>query len=110
MTGTVLELKDIIQPDLLATRIIEYWVAWELDRQRKKVDWEEVRRYVYATDTTQTSNASLPWKNKTTIPKLCQIRDNLFANYIATLFPKRNWLVWEADNQDSNAVDKRDAI
>jgi len=71
---------------------------------------EEVRRYVYATDTTQTSNANLPWKNKTTIPKLCQIRDNLFANYIATLFPKRKWLVWEADNLDSNDVAKRDAI
>ncbi len=110
MTGTVLELKDIIQPDLLATRIIEYWVAWELDRQRKKVDWEEIRRYVYATDTTQTSNRQLPWKNKTTVPKLCQIRDNLYSNYTATLFPQRKWLIWEANEKDSNSVEKRDAI
>jgi hypothetical protein len=83
---------------------------WDNKRTNKKNEWEEVRRYVYATDTTQTSNSSLPWKNKTTTPKLCQIRDNLFANYTATLFPKRKWLEWEADNADSNSVIKKDSI
>jgi len=79
-------------------------------RQVWKNDKEEVRRYVYATDTTQTTNATLPWKNKTTIPKLCQIRDNLYSNYTATLFPKRKWLVWEANERDAAQKDKRDAI
>jgi len=110
MTGKVLELQDIIQPDALATRITEKWVEWETLRTNKKNDWEEIRRYVYATDTTQTSNNQLPWKNKTTVPKLCQIRDNLYANYTATLFPQRKWLIWEADEKDSNSVDKRDSI
>lgn len=110
MTGRVLALENIISPDLLATRITERFITWDGMRQVAKNDWEEVRRYVYATDTTQTSNSALPWKNKTTIPKLCQIRDNLFANYIATLFPKRKWLVWEANDKDSNDVSKRDAI
>jgi len=110
MTGKVMTLENVISPDLLATRLTEKYVEWESLRNVKKNDWEEVRRYVYATDTTQTTNAQLPWKNKTTIPKLCQIRDNLFANYIATLFPKRKWLVWEADNKDSNDMAKKDAI
>src|SRR5882724_1239364 len=110
MTGKVMTLENVISPDLLATRITEKYVEWDSLRQVKKNDWEEVRRYVYATDTTQTSNSQLPWKNKTTTPKLCQIADNLFANYIATLFPKRKWLVWEADDKDSNAVAKKDAI
>lgn len=110
MTGKVMTLENVITPDLLATRITEKYMEWDTLRQVAKNDWEEVRRYVYATDTTQTTNAQLPWKNKTTIPKLCQIRDNLFANYIATLFPKRKWLVWEADTLDSNDVMKRDAI
>lgn len=108
MTGKVIPLENVISPDMLATRITEKFVEWDNLRQVKKQDWEEIRRYVYATDTTQTSNVILPWKNKTTIPKLCQIRDNLFANYTATLFPKRKWLEWEAGNQD--ALDKRDAI
>jgi hypothetical protein len=110
MTGRVMQLENVISPDLLATRITERFIEWDLLRQIKKNSWEEVRRYVYATDTTQTTNASLPWKNKTTIPKLCQIRDNLFANYVATLFPKRKWLEWQANDTDSNSVDKKNAI
>jgi hypothetical protein len=110
LTGRVLELRDVISEDSLATRITEKWMAWDSARQLKKNDWEEIRRYVYATDTSQTSNAQLPWKNKTTIPKLCQIRDNLYSNYTATLFPKRKWLIWEANEKDSNDVAKRDSI
>lgn len=110
MTGKVVPLENVISPDLLATRLTEKYIQWDNLRQNKKLDWEEIRRYVYATDTMGTSNASLPWKNKTTIPKLCQIRDNLFANYTATLFPKRKWLEWEADNADSNSMAKKDAI
>ncbi len=110
MTGKVMPLENIISPDLLATRLTQRYIEWDTLRQVAKNDWEEVRRYVYATDTTQTSNSSLPWKNKTTVPKLCQIRDNLFANYIATLFPKRKWLVWEPENEDAADVRKRDSI
>jgi hypothetical protein len=105
-----MSLENVISPDLLATRITEKWVEWETLRQPKKNDWEEIKRYVYATDTTMTSNSKLPWKNKTTVPKLCQIQDNLYANYMQTLFPKRKSIFWEANNEDSNSVDKRDAI
>lgn len=110
MTGKVLELKDVLTEDILAVRLTERWVQWDTLRNVKKTDWEEIRRYVYATDTTQTTNNQLPWKNKTTVPKLCQIRDNLYSNYTATLFPQRKWLIWEANEEDANSVDKRDAI
>lgn len=110
MTSRVLDINSILEPDQLATRLTERWIQWELLRATKKADWEEVRRYVYATDTTKTSNSRLPWKNKTTIPKLCQIRDNLSANYTATLFPQRKWLIWEANEKDANSTRKRDAI
>jgi hypothetical protein len=108
--GKVLELDQVLEPDRLAVRLTEKYIEWEGARAIAKTDWEEVRRYVYATDTTQTSNSSLPWKNTTTVPKLCQIRDNLYSNYTATLFPQRKWLIWEANEQDANSVDKRDAI
>jgi hypothetical protein len=110
MTSKVLELKDIVSPDRLAVQISQDWLAKNNLRRLKINDWEEVRRYVYATDTTQTSNATLPWKNKTTVPKLCQIRDNLYSNYTATLFPQRKSIVWEANEKDSGSVRKRDAI
>lgn len=110
MPGKTLELENVISPDQLAIRLTERYMQWETARTNKRNDWEEIRRYVYATDTTQTTNSSLPWKNKTTIPKLCQIRDNLYSNYTATLFPQRKWLLWEANEKDSNQVAKRDAI
>lgn len=110
MTGQVMPLENVISPDLLATRITERFLDWDNRRQVAKNNWEELRRYVYATDTTQTTNAQLPWKNKTTVPKLCQIGDNLFANYVATLFPKRKWLEWMPEDTSSNSIAKRDAI
>ena len=101
MPGKTLDLDDVITRDNLGCRISNYWLEWNQRRQ----DWinqkRELREYIYATDTSQTSNSQLPWSNKTTVPKLTQIRDNLYANYIATMFPKRRWLNWEgADKKD----------
>src|SRR5882672_7219778 len=108
MTGRVLELHNVIEPDMLATRLTERFIEWDTLRITKKTDWEEVRRYVYATDTTQTTNNQLPWKNKTTVPKLCQIRDNLYSNYTATISPKRKNIIWEPASEPD--VDKAEAI
>lgn len=110
MAGKVFALDDIMIPDKLASQIANQYISWENDRQAKVNEWEEIQRYIFATDTTKTSNSKLPWSNKTTIPKLCQIRDNLYANYMATLFPKRNYMEWEADTADDASRAKRDAI
>lgn len=101
MAGKTLDLLDIIIEDRLGCQIARKWMEWNMFRQPIMQRWEELRRYVYATDTTTTSNSSLPWRNKTTLPKLCQIRDNLYANYVATVFPKRKWLRWQASNEAS---------
>lgn len=110
MTGKVLELEDIITPDQLGTFIADRWTTWNMDRREWLNRTEEVRKYIFATDTTQTTNNKLPWKNKTTLPKICQIRDNLYANYLASLFPKRKWLKWQPDNEADSEVDKKEAI
>lgn len=110
MTGRVLDISKFIQPDRRGVQIANTWITWDMLRQNKKDAWQEVRKYVYATDTRTTTNSKLPWKNTTTIPKICQIRDNLNSNYLATMFPKRKNIVWQADNMDSNTRAKRDAI
>lgn len=112
MTSQVLQLEDVLLPDQLAIRITEKWLDWDSRRQLWKRDMEEIRRYIYATDTSHTTNSQNIWKNKTTIPKMCQIADNLQANYMATLFPvnQRTPFTWEASNKDSAAIGKRDAI
>lgn len=110
MAGKVLQLESILTPDNLACRIAEQYIQWEMSRQVKVTEWNETQRYIYATDTTKTSNSKLPWSNKTTIPKLCQIRDNLHSNYMAAMFPKRHWMVWEGDSPADINIDKKEAI
>jgi hypothetical protein len=111
MAGKTLDLDALgVSPDNLGAEIATYWSTWNTFRQTKIAEWNEIRRYVYATDTTQTTNSKLPWKNKTTIPKLCQIRDNLHANYMASLFPKRKWLYWEGDREEDESAEKLSAI
>lgn len=107
---SVAEICELAGKDSLADRITQMWSSAN-DNRRAWLDQKlELRNYVFATDTTTTSNATLPWKNKTTIPKLCQIRDNLHANYMSALFPTDPWLKWEGHSQDAVVKQKRTAI
>jgi hypothetical protein len=105
-----LQLENALKPDNLAVELANRYVRLEQLRSDKVEEWKEIQKYVFATDTTKTTNAKLPWNNKTTIPKLCQIRDNLHANYMATLFPKRKWLMWEGKDREDETKKKKEAI
>ena len=96
--------------DSLANKIADLWMRWDTARSVWKTDQQELRNYIFATDTRKTSNSKLPWKNPTVTPKLTQIRDNLHANYMAALFPSENWFFFEATNKDKDLAAKRQAI
>lgn len=102
MATQPLNICDKFNQDQEAKYIAQTWFNYNSQRRSKIDEWKELRNYVFATDTTTTTNASLPWKNSTTLPKLCQIRDNLHSNYISALFPNDDWLKWEAYNKDAN--------
>lgn len=110
MVGKVFDVDNLVRPDAIGTSIADMFQRYENSRAVKVNEWREVQQYIYATDTTKTTNSKLPWSNKTTIPKLCQIRDNLAANYMAALFPKRKWLEWEGDDEESETNKKKEAI
>lgn len=95
---------------MLGQEIARMWHTWDSYRSGKKAEWRELHKYIYATDTRSTSNSVTPWKNTTTTPKLTQIRDNLHANYMASMFPKRRWLTWEGADKSSQTKEKTDAI
>lgn len=101
-----IDVLDLIDPDDLGDTIANFWQEWDGYRNDWKLETQEVRQYIYATDTNDTTNGKLPWSNSTTVPKLCQIRDNLLANYEATMFPKRKWLEWEAETKEDNDEQK----
>lgn len=110
MAGKVAQIREIINRESKARTLSGLYNNWWIQRREKEEEWRELRNYLFATDTTKTTNSQLPWKNKTTLPKLTQIRDNLHANYMDALFPNDNWMKWEGYNLESVTADKRTAI
>lgn len=112
MAGTNIELDLLIEQntDSLGKVIGEFWDEWSRKRDPKIAEIKELRDYIFATDTTTTSNQNLPWKNSTTLPKLCQLRDNLHANYISSIFPNDNWIKWEGKTTNDSTFKKKNAI
>src|SRR5512139_574330 len=108
MAGRVAQIQNLISADSLARQLSSLYDRWYTQRFEKEKEWKELRNYLFATDTTKTSNSKLPWKNKTTLPKLTQIRDNLHANYMDALFPNDDWLRWEGYSQED--VNKRKRV
>lgn len=110
MKKTVAEFRALLAQHDMAAQIAEKWTNLNNNRQKWLAQKRELRNYVFATDTTTTTNSKLPWKNKTTLPKLCQIRDNLHANYMSALFPNDDWMHWEGHSKDGVLEEKRKAI
>lgn len=109
MAKKPLQVNEFGRQDI-AKFIANTWDRYNSQRHEQIERWKEQRNYVFATDTTTTSNQSLPWKNSTTLPKLCQIRDNLHSNYISALFPNDQWLKWEAYSLQDATKKKSNAI
>lgn len=106
MSKKALHLRTEFKGDSVAKEIAHTWFNYHSQKLEVIKLWKEVRNYVFATDTSTTSNKTLPWKNSTTLPKLCQIRDNLHSNYISALFPNDEWLKWEAYSKNDATKDK----
>lgn len=110
MSRKPLEIGRMFDRDNLAEVIAHTWDTYNQQRREKIEEWKELRNYIFATDTTKTTNKQLPWKNKTTLPKLCQIRDNLHSNYKSALFPNDEWLRWEGYSKEDSLKEKTSKI
>ena len=105
-----IELCDFLDQDRLAVQIAELYQEWDMYRQPWLNKVAEIRDYIFATDTSTTTNNVLEWKNSVHIPKLCQIRDNLHANYMATLKPNDDAIAWDGDDESAESAEKREVI
>lgn len=110
MSTKIAEIGTIFAQDDASAWIAHLWDKFNMQRANKIEEWTELRNYIFATDTTTTTNSSLPWKNSTTLPKICQIRDNLHSNYISSLFPNDSWLSWKGYSREDSVKDKAKAI
>ncbi len=100
-TTNVESINQLLVPDSLSDIVVQLFTTYKSAKSGWEEEQKELRNYLFATDTSTTSNKSLPWKNSTTTPKLAQIRDNLHANYMQALFPHDDWFKWQAMDQES---------
>lgn len=105
-----IDLYGELQPMQLAQELVV-----EYDKLKNyRVTWEEqvkeLRDYLYAVDTGTTANITNPFSNRTTVPKLSQIAQNIHANYLEHMFSNANWIQWEAHNFDSSLLEKKRTI
>ena len=68
-----IDIEHLINPDQLAIEIADKWRLWHSLRSPWVESTKQLRNYVYATDTTTTANAIIPWSNTTTTHKITQI-------------------------------------
>lgn len=106
----VAELKGMFKRENPAVWVSQLWDNYHTQRAGKIQEWQEIRNYIFATDTSTTTNSTLPWKNSTTLPKLCQIRDNLHSNYLSAAFPNDRWLTWVGFSKADSTKNKVKAI
>ncbi len=88
--------------DIIVSTIVRDWIHKNFQREKWLEKSMEARRYITADDTNDTEVGTLPWKNKTTIPKLTQISDNLQSFYMAALMPDDDWFRWEGQDEESH--------
>jgi|LGOV01.1.fsa_nt_gb hypothetical protein len=97
---STIEITDL--RDDTAKVVIEAWDRLNFERTQWLQKGMEARRYVTASSTNDTEVGSRPWANKTTIPKLTQIRDNLASFYMAALMPSDDWFRFEGMDIESH--------
>lgn len=81
--------------DLSAGYIVDLWQQLSFERNAWLSRTRELRKYINAPDTSYTEVGKLEWKNRTVIPKLTQIYDNLVASYKQALMPNDDWLSFQ---------------
>lgn len=98
-----MSLLEITDPrEDVAVVVVDSWNRLNQDRLEWLNKALEARRYVTATSTNDTEVGQLPWKNKTTIPKLTQLFDTLQSVYMAGLMPTDDWFRWEGFDKESH--------
>ena len=96
MSLNTLTIEDLKSDENLAAQVAGFWDFAQKQRLNQITGWNEVRKYVYATDTTHTSALSNPWKNKTTRPKLTWLYDKALTTYIRKLLPNDQFFRWKS--------------
>jgi len=104
------DLRNALSSDgNLAGNIFNLWTQWKSSKFIAESRWTEVKNYVFATSTKDTTNQKLPWSNTTHRPKLYNIYSNLLVNTDFSLFPHRDWLEFYGYDDESSTKQKKES-
>ena len=104
------EIKELQQPDSLATAISDKFVSWENSRDRWYRNAKETLENLYATSTRDIYNQVRDFDNSTHIPKMTQIRDMLITYYLDAMFSLPDYVEWQAYDYDSIDINTRNLL
>lgn len=99
--------RDYSSKDLTAADVFSYHHEWNSYREEQLTRWEEIDKYIHATDT---SDFQSHFNHKTFIPVVGEIHEDLQAIMYGTVFPHNDWLGWQPMNIDATSVEKREKI
>tara|TARA_R110000803_G_scaffold94488_1_gene162149 strand:+ start:2623 stop:4359 length:1737 start_codon:yes stop_codon:yes gene_type:complete len=108
--ATALDVENMIDPNRLASTVAAKWDEWNGLRAGWLAEKVELNKFVFARDTTTTSVSKTGWSNSTTTPYICQIYDNLLANYSAAIFPRDQWFKFFPKDAKSAAAGKAKVV
>lgn len=104
------DIKELQQPEGLATAIARKFVTWENSRDLWYRNAKETLENLYATSTRDIYNQTREFDNSTHIPKITQIRDMLVTYYLDAMFSLPDYVDWEAYDYDSIDVNTRNLL
>jgi len=109
MSKASVELAGL-EPNQLAAHVSSLYEQWHTSRVEHRKRLAEIKSYIYATSTKETTNVSNPWSHTTHIPKLTQIKDNLGAQYSSALFGRDEFFSFEPGDAEAAVAGKKKAI
>lgn len=94
----------------MVDQLIALYQSYASARSRWAAENDDVRKFVFATDTRGTVGQSGDFKNTTTIPKLAQVRTNILTSYEEHLFPNNDWVQWIPGSNDALMAEKSSVV
>lgn len=105
-----IDIKELQQPDGLASAIADKFVSWESAKDRWYNMAKETLEYLYATSTRDITSQPKAFDNSTHLPKLTQIRDMLVTYYLDAMFSLPDYIDWEAYDYESIDFETRNVL
>lgn len=107
MRSEAVTFRDYGNAETAASDIALLFHEWNSYRDVQLTRWEEIDRYIHATDTKDMQDH---FNHKTHIPVVSQIHEDLQAILYGTVFPHNDWLGWQPFDMDAASMDKRKKV